>query len=408
MPIEYRGCFMMSAPTSGADSRTASRLKTFYLFYFAAGGALIPFLNLYLARVGLSGTEIGIVSGVIPIVTILAVPLWSVIGDLTRLHTRILYVTLGASIPFVVAIAFTRSLGVLLVLVAGYAFFMSPGPSLVDSLSMRCLGARQERYGRLRVWGAVGWGISAPAVGYLIRATRISVIFYSYAALLLFGLTALIGLTAPGTDSYRPPARDFRRLLKSPSWQVFLFSIFLAGVCSNVLEHYLVLFLDDLGGSEWSFGVSVAMASLSEIPVFLLSGLFIRRRGARGLLLSALFIYAVRAGVYAGIRNPLVAIPAQLLHGPTFSALWVAGVVYAAVRAPSGLEATAQAAFNTVFMGAAAASGAVLGGVLYDTVGLARTFLICGGMSLLGFLLLLFFGRSKEGQSTVLSADRQP
>jgi len=394
---------MIAPPPAREKHGVTLRLKAFYFFYFAAGGALIPFLNLYLARVGLSGTEIGIVSGVFPLVTILAVPLWSAIGDLSRLHTRILYVTLVASVPFVVGISLSRSVGVLLVLVAGYAFFMSPAAPLIDSLSMRCLGSRQERYGGLRVWGAVGWGISAPTVGYLIRELHISVIFYAYAALILIGLTTLIGLPAAETDTYRPSIREFGRLLKSRSWQVFLVCVFLVGVCSNVLEHYFVLFLDDLGGSEWSFGVSVAMASLSEIPVFLLSALLMRRYGARGLLLSALFLYAVRAGVYAGIRNPLIAIPAQLLHGPTFSALWVAGVVYAAGRAPRGLGATAQAAFNTVFMGVGAASGAVLGGVLYDTLGLGPTFLICGGMSLLGFLLLLFLGRAKTDRAPRLA-----
>lgn len=337
--MRYRGVSMAPRCVPERPEGVTFRLKTFYFFYFAAAGALIPFLNLYLARVGLSGTQIGIVSGAIPLVTILAVPLWSAIGDVSRLHTRILYLTLAAAVPFVVGISLSRSIGALLVLVCGYAFFMSPAPPLIDSILLRFLGSRQEDYGRLRVWGAVGWGISAPLVGYLIRVSRIPVIFYAYSALILIGLTALIGLPKIHPDSHKPSARDFGNLLKSRSWQLFLLSIFLAGVCSNVLENYFVLFLDDLGGSEWSFGVSVAVASLSEIPVFLLAPLLMRRHGARGLLMVAFLIYAVRAGVYAGIRNPLWAIPAQLLHGPTFGALWVGGVAYAAGRAPRGLGA---------------------------------------------------------------------
>ena len=368
------------------------RLKAFYFFYFGAGGALIPYLNLYLARAGLTGTEIGIMSGTIPVVTILAVPLWSAIGDLSRLHTRILYLTLAAAVPFAIGISLTRSLWALVILVCGYAFFMSPAPPLIDSIALRYLSSRPEEYGGLRVWGAVGWGVSAPAVGYLIRGLGVSVIFYAYAAFILVGLMTLIGLPNTPVESDKPSVRDFGALLRSRPWQLFLFCIFLVGVCSNVLEHYFVLFLDDLGGSEWSFGVSVAVASLSEIPVFLLAAPLMRRYGARGLLLSAFLIYAIRAGVYAGIRNPLLAIPAQLLHGPTFSALWVGGVAYAASRAPRGLGATAQAAFNSVFMGVAAAAGAVLGGVLYDTLGLGPTFLICGALSLLGFALLLLGG----------------
>lgn len=383
----------------------AFRLKAFYFCFFSASGALIPYLNLFLARVGLSGTQIGVVSGAIPLVTILAVPLWSTIGDLSRQHKRTLCLILAAAVPFAVGISFGRSLITVLAPVCGYAFFMSAVPPLIDSYSLRFLGPRQADYGSLRVWGAVGWGVSAPAVGFLIRELGIAAIFYASATLVLIGLVALIGLPRIQTESHAPSVRDTLSLLKSRSWRLFLFCVFLVGVCANVLEHYFVLFLDDLGGSEWSFGVSVAVASVSEIPVFILTALLIRRWGAGGILLFAFLFYAIRAGVYAAIQNPLLAIPAQILHGPTFSALWAGGVGFAADRAPRGLGATAQAMFNGIFMGVAAAVGAILGGLLYDVMGLRNTFLICGGISLLGFVLFLCFGRISD-HSPITSASR--
>ena len=59
----------------------------------------------------------------------------------------------------------------------------------------------------------------------------------------------------------------------------------------------------------------------------------------------------------------------QLLHGFTFAALWTAGVSYANSAAPRGMGATAQGVFSGVTMGLAAATGAFVGGWLYQGVG---------------------------------------
>ena len=86
-------------------------LKAFYFFFYGANAAVIPFLNLYLARVGLSGTQIGIVSSVFPLVLIVATPFRGILGDITRRHRRILFISLLATVPFRITCAFTKNMG---------------------------------------------------------------------------------------------------------------------------------------------------------------------------------------------------------------------------------------------------------------------------------------------------------
>jgi MFS family permease len=64
----------------------------------------------------------------------------------------------------------------------------------------------------------------------------------------------------------------------------------------------------------------------------------------------------------------------QLLHGFTFAALWTAGVAYAHRAAPPGMGATAQGVFSGVTMGLATATGALIGGWLYQSAGAALMF----------------------------------
>jgi len=378
-------------------------LKAFYFFFYGANAAVIPFLNLYLARVGLSGTQIGIVSSVFPLVLIVAAPFWGILGDITRRHRRILLLSLLATIPFLITFTFTKNMGPLIVLMIGYALFYAPILPLIDTLSLQMLGDDRNQYGRLRLWGAIGWGVTPPVVGLLSNTLGIRVIFYMYVLLILVGALVVIRIPRFEAEIDKPSFANIKNLMSRPSWLVFLICVFLVGICSHVLEHYFVLYLDNLGGSEITFGFSITMASISEIPIYFLVAWLIKRFGSRGLLLSAFAVYSLRAFLYAQISIPVWAIPAQLMHGPSFSALWAGAVVYAADQAPRGLGATAQSLFNSVFMGVAATAGAFLGGLLYDLLGLAQTFRICGLIAFAGLIIFLLFRGRRNVESGLYS-----
>jgi predicted MFS family arabinose efflux permease len=76
------------------------------------------------------------------------------------------------------------------------------------------------------------------------------------------------------------------------------------------------------------------------------------------------------------------------LHGPTFSAFWIAGVVYAGQIAPAGLGASAQAALGAVLFGLSKGAGALLGASLYDSVGPPATFRVAAGLALASLVVL--------------------
>jgi predicted MFS family arabinose efflux permease len=126
---------------------------------------------------------------------------------------------------------------------------------------------------------------------------------------------------------------------------------------------------------------------LSELFIFATSDRLLDRWGVRGLIGLALAGLLLRLVAYALISNPWLVLPVQLLHGFSFSALWVAGVAHADRTAPSGMSTTAQAIFSGVSMGLAAAVGAFLGGLLYERLGLAALF----GWGAAGLLVTLTF-----------------
>jgi PPP family 3-phenylpropionic acid transporter len=324
-----------------------------------------------------------------PVVLIFASPFWGMLSDRKRWGHRILSVTLAAPLPFVLAMAFSRNVIFLAFIVFGFSFFISPIPSLLDSLALRYLGEEREKYSRFRTWGAVGWGVAAPLAGITIQTLGIRSIFFLYVLFTCLSLVFLIGLPPVHAQKTSGFMRSFKSIFITPTWLIFLASIALVGICSSILERYFVLFIDNLGGREGIFGLSIAVATLSEVLVYCYAPVLLKRFGTRKLIFTAFTMYALRSIYYAQIKNPNFSLAAQAFHGPSFSALWAGGVLYAAQRAPADLGTTAQTLFSSMFLGIGAAVGALLGGILLDTVGLANAFRISGAISIGALLLFL-------------------
>lgn len=371
--------------------------KAFYFCYYAASSCLIPFLALYYRQSGLSGPQIGLLVGISPIVTWLAAPFWGALADSTRRHRLMLTVTIVGTMGMVALLSWATGLVWLVPIVAVYAFFAAPIMPLVDNSVMDLLGERRELYGRQRVWGAVGWGAAALLAGVLVDRFGLGFSFYAFIFFMGIGLAVSMPLKVSGGTIGLPFWQGMRTLASNRALMIFLATVLFASMGSGIVHNYLFLYLADLGASETLMGLSLTVATLSEIPVFFFSALLLRKVGARGLLLMSLLAYVVRLLAYTLMPPVWLVLPINLLHGLTFSALWVAGVSYANEVAPKGMGATAQGLFTGMTMGLGAAGGALLGGTLYDSLGPAVMFRVAAGCVLVGLIFFVLAGRSRQG-----------
>lgn len=343
--------------------------KAYYFSYYAGMAALVPFLVLYYRQVGLSGPQIGLLASIPPFVTWIAAPLWGALADATQRHRLLMVVANCAVIGVVLALTRVDNLWWLLPLVVGYAIFSAPLMPLVDNSVMALLGDRSGDYGKQRLWGAVGWGVAGAIAGWAVERFGIDASFYTFGVWMALGL--LIALRMP--ISHAPIGQPFwlglRGLLADRRLVIFLITVLAAGMGMGTVNSFLFLYLEDLGASATLMGLSLAIATLSEMPVFFFSGLLLHKFGARGVLLLALAVFVLRLAIYAAFPVAQIVLAANLLHGLTFSAAWVAGVTYANQIAPPGLGATSQGLFSGVMMGLGAALGALSGGLLYASAG---------------------------------------
>jgi MFS transporter, PPP family, 3-phenylpropionic acid transporter len=183
-------------------------------------------------------------------------------------------------------------------------------------------------------------------------------------------------------------------LLRNWQWVLFLLLVFIGGTILSIISSFLFLFLNDMNASKTLMGLSLTIATISELPVLFFSERLLKRWSARELLTFALLISVIRSLAYSFISVSGLVLLVQLLHGPSFSAMWVAGVSYANEIAPKGMGATAQGLFSGVQLGLAGAFGGLAGGFLYENLGAVMMFRWVGVVGLATLILFLMLGRT--------------
>ncbi len=366
---------------------------TFYFMFFAALAALMPFLVLYYQELGFSGAQIGLLSALSPLISLVGAPLWTGLADATHRHRLVLSLAILSALLLALVLPWLRAFGAVVVCISLYALLASPIVSLADSATMAMLGGEKATYGRVRLGGTLGWGIAAPLAGMLVQAHGLKVAFWAYAAgmaaVLLIGQQLVFGRPA-ASASIRG---GLRTLMANRRWVLFMALAFVAGIGFAPVNNYLFAYLQELKAAPTLMGLALTISTLSELPVLFFANRLLGRLKAHGLLLLSLGVNGLRLLLYAAFNFPLGVLLVQITQGLTYPAAWVAGVSYADENAPAGLGATSQGLFGAMVMGVGAATGGFFGGLLLGSIGGRGMYLVFGVAELLGLGLITLIER---------------
>ena len=376
---------------------------TYYVVFFAAQASFLPFIVMFYQELGFNGTQIGLLSGVIPLVTLVAVPLWTRLADATRKHWLIMNVALSVGVVGIFIFPMFRAFAPLLVLGVVINIFMSPVSSFADSATMFMLGDQKDQYGRIRIGGTIGYGVMAPIAGLLVENLGLKIAFWGAAILFFVGL-----LTSQKFEYAVGREEDSERgsvltLLGNPHWLLFLSLAFASGLSIAATGMYFYPYMKELGLKESMMGLTVTVATLAELPTFFFGNRLLKRFGSYGLFLVAMVMNGVRPILFAISGSVIPILLIQLLNVLAFPAMWLAGVAYADEHAPDNLKTTAQGLFGTMVFGVGMAMGGFFGGVLLESIGGQGMFGIFGvvvlGVTILAALI-------KRGLSAEIGSDK--
>ncbi|MDQ2692379.1 MAG: MFS transporter [Chloroflexota bacterium] len=384
---------------------------TFYFLYFAALSSLMPFFVLFYQGLGFNGTQIGLLTGIPPLVSLVASPFWTGLADARRWHKAVMGLGILVAVLIIFLLPSLRAFGVVFLSIILFNAFISPVSSLADSGTMTMLGEERAMYGRVRLGGTIGWGLFAPIAGALVENFGLKIGFWTFSGLMLINLFVSQKFVHGTQEDTGSRSGGIRVFLNNRRWLSFLFISLLGGIGSFSAASYLFPYMAELGASESTMGLALTISTLSELPIFFLGHRLVRRFGSYGLLTLTLAMFGVRALLYAAVSAPWMVLIVQVFGGMIFPAMWTAGVSYADENAPAGLKSTAQGLFGAVSFGVGSAVSGFIAGPLLESIGGRGMFLVIGILILVGLGVaetVRRFFPEKEGvpEAVSLSSDK--
>jgi PPP family 3-phenylpropionic acid transporter len=351
---------------------------TFNFMLFAGIACVSPFVVLYYQELGFNGTQIGLLTGITPLITFLSAPLWTGLADQTRQHRLIMSFTMLLGAAVLAVFPSLNTFWTVLVAAIFLNIFLSPISSFADSATMVMLADEKELFGRIRLGGTIGFGLAAPIAGMIVHDRGLRFAFWACAALYLLGLVVSQKLVHGHLRDDGKAKGHVRDLISDPRWFVFLTIAFVGGLSLAALNNYFYPYMKELGADEGTMGLALTIGTVAEVPVLLFVNRLLKRLRPYRLLVLTTAITGVRFLLLAASRSPNTVMLTQLLNGMTFSAMWVAGVAYADDHAPVGMRTTAQGLFSAMVLGIGMAVGGFVGGPLLESVGGRTLYLIFG------------------------------
>jgi PPP family 3-phenylpropionic acid transporter len=362
---------------------------SFYLLYFGANTFFLPYVVLYYQSLGFTGTQIGLLSAISPLISLAGAPFWTGLADSTHRHKAIMAATMLAAIGLVVIFPFAKTIAAVFVLLLLFSFMMAPVNSLADTATMTLLGDETHLYGRVRVGGTVGWGLLAPVAGLVIERFGLSWGFWSYAIIMFMGFLVSQKFSFSQVKHDVSVKHGLRALFSNKRLVLFLVTAFICGTALMSINMYLSAYMTENGISKTVIGTALSLAVIVEFPALFYADRLLAKLKPHGMLILSLLTTAARLFLYALFPTQTGILVFQLINGLMFASVWVAGVSYMNEIAPPGLVATAQGVFASTMFGFGAAGGGFLGAILLERVGGANMYAIFGALVLAALMIYL-------------------
>jgi PPP family 3-phenylpropionic acid transporter len=366
---------------------------SFYFLYFAGIASLTNFVVLHFQKLDFTGAQIGLLTGIGPLVTLFTTPLWTRLADVTRRHRLVMSLTLGVCSVMAALMPLISGFAPVLLALLLYSAFFAPISSLADSATMVMLAEEDEMYGRVRLGSTIGYGLAALAAGVLVELHGTEWTFWGCSLSFFLALLVSQRLEHGEANPAGQPAADLATLLRNRRWVLVMALSAASGMALAGVNSYFGPYLKELGAKESLIGLAVMMGMISEIPVLLFANRLVRQLKPQGLLTLTIAVTAARLLLLSAVGLPELALLSQLLNGLTFPATWVAIVSYAHRNAPPGLRATAQGVLGASPFALGNAAGGFVGGLLLERTGGRGMYFVLGSVVLVVVVTVAFIQR---------------
>jgi nucleoside transporter len=374
---------VQNAASHPISATLMGRLSALMFMQFFVWGAWAVTLGLVMQTVGV-GALIGNAFSVGPIASIAGSFLLGMAA--TRyLSPKALMVILhlaGGAILLALPALLTPETGSTFVWVLfGYMILYMPTVGLANTIALKSLGARDDRFPFVRAFGTLGWIVAGLIIGW--AALSASPEIFRVAAVVSIAL-GVYSLTLPAIEPDAPREESLVRqvlcieafgLMRQRSYLIFVICATLISIPLAMYYAYASPYIGAAGITNVSG--TLAIGQMSELAFMFSMPWLYRRFGVKPLLLVGMAAWALRYALFAigdGDGSLWAVYLGVALHGVCYDFFFVAGAIYTGtIATPKGVNAQAQGMLTLFTYGVGMLLGSQIGGLLYAQLPAAPT-----------------------------------
>ena len=398
----------MTSASDAADARSTLALTALYFSSFAALGIFLPYFNLYLLHRGFVPWQIGIIAAVPALLKIVIPAFFGLAADRTGSRRRLIIVTSAATtVSFSLLLNVSGFIGILFVIIL-FATAWAPVLPLVEATTLETVDRlKRFDYGRIRVWGSVGFIVATVVMGLLLDHFSDRIVLYGVSVMFVATTAAAWGVPEAASAAGSTPV-TLSVILRRRSMPLFYAACILMQLGHGTYYGFFSIALEADRFSTSAIGTLWTIAVVAEVAFMFWAGRAVWRFGVVPLFAFTFVAAAARWGLMAAAPGMAGLIVAQTLHALSFGAFHIAAVTIIHHSVPSNLRATGQTLYSSLAYGVGSGLGLLINGWLYDAWGPTVLFGLSALVSGAGLLLALRFLTVSEWRFTERASNVAP
>lgn len=367
------------------------RLSGFYFFYYCIVGTFMPYWSLYLQDQGFSFEQIGILSSIAIITRFFAPFIWGWVADKSGKRMRLVRIAtwMEAVIWFLIFIIPNDFQSVAMLMLI-FSFFQNAILAQFEGVTLFWLGERRaELYGKVRKWGSIGFIVGVFSIGALLEIVDISMLPIM---LLCIAFTAFLwSFTVKEPQDAPQSQKQLEALLpvlKRPVVSAFFCIEFIMLFAQAPFYSFYSNYLKANGFSTTSIGFLWSVGVIAEIIMFAYATFFLKILSWRVLVSICLLMTGLRFIIAGSFPNSFSAqFLSQTMHAFSFGLFHMIAMRIIFQNFTAGQQGRGQALYSTMW-GLGVASGSLLAGHYWQSLGGEMIFILAGCSIIFGLFLV--------------------
>ena len=359
-----------------------------YNFYYLSWALFSALISVYLMDRGFKASDVSLVVSASFLTSMITQPIigkWNDEFDIKKVNAILFVIVAIGGIVFMVSnslFMIAVSYSVVLMMING-----------VNPVMEKIATASPYQYGKIRIWGTIGYALGSQFAGILYDLVAPQAIFIVF---VLTMILCIIGLVGTEPDIKKEAAKENEKvkiltLFKNKKFVYYLAICAIFYGVTNMSNTFVPSMLTDKGLDVDVTSTILSIAVFCEAPLVLFSNRFMDKTANKTLLIISISMVCLQCAVY-GFNLPLIFI--VLI---TFLAKHPSGMLYIMINLKvintlidENQQITALAYVATLKNLVAIIFQNVAGNIL-DVTTYSNLYLICFGWMLVALILVIFF-----------------